>query len=109
MRDALETPVLDIPSGKLDQRLQAAAIWILHCGRRLKEADGIWETDDPKKGDPARGGRLYGGPKGFCEQRWEFWSERVRELSVSDGVGGKTMNMLGEAAGVMDALRGFWG
>jgi hypothetical protein len=103
MRAGLETPLKDIKLEERDETLRAAALWIEFCGEHLHPLQQIWEPD-ARKGDVARGGTLYDGPKGFCKERWELWRERFGVLNQEDGLQEKTKEMLGDAKKKMDEL-----
>lgn len=101
MRDALETPIENIKPETRDQAMRAAALWIFFCGGNLEGLKRIWEAD-PRKGDVARGGPLYGGPKGFCVERWSLWRERFGILCGESRLDEETRKMLGDAKKSMD-------
>lgn len=103
MHDALETPLEDMKAEVRDQTLRAAALWIEFCGEHLHGMEKIWESD-PRKGDVARGGPLYPGPKGFCKERWELWRERLDVLCREERLEGKTRQVLAGAASMMTIL-----
>jgi hypothetical protein len=103
MRDGLEVPFEDIKPVIRDQTLWAAALWIKFCGEHLHSLNQIWEPD-PRKGNVARGGPLYGGPNGFCKERWELWRERFGVLTQVDGLEEGTREMLKDAKRRMEAL-----
>jgi hypothetical protein len=103
MRDALEMPLEGIKPEVRDQTLRAAALWIEFCGENLHGMEKLWESD-PRKGDVARGGLLYSGPKGFCEERWELWRQRFGELSQDKRLEEKTRQVLTDVASRMSMV-----
>ncbi|KAF9021526.1 hypothetical protein BDZ89DRAFT_991252 [Hymenopellis radicata] len=77
LREALEHPV----DSTTNVRVQAAAQWIFFAGLRLYQSEKIFEHG-PLVGDPARGGPLFIGERGFTKERWMFWKQRFEALST---------------------------
>ena len=76
-------------SDALDDLIPAAAVWIVFAGKKLKLNDVRYPPsgDDGGSGRlPWSAGSLWGGKKGFSAERWRFWEERFRIVSLSDGI-----------------------
>lgn len=64
-------------SSILDALVPAAAEWIFHAGRLIYNNTTEFEHG-PSRGDPARGGDLWDGKRGFCHERWALWKSRFQ-------------------------------
>lgn len=102
LRTALETPPNELPeTDPLDAYVQAAAVWMETIGIEIYEWDEEYEHG-PLVGAPGRGGPLWKGKHGFCEQRWQFWRERFGELaSLDDKLGEEAKTAAREAELIM--------
>ena len=60
---------------KLDGSVPTAAQWIFHAGRALFTCEDQIEPS-PNRGNPMKGGALWGGKSGFCRERWDLWKKR---------------------------------
>lgn len=88
LREALETPPKELPpTAPLDTCIPAAAVWIEVLGVEIYEWDEEFEHG-PLVGAPGRGGPLWNGKHGFCEDRWALWRERFGELARMEDVSG---------------------
>ncbi|KIY73836.1 hypothetical protein CYLTODRAFT_448442 [Cylindrobasidium torrendii FP15055 ss-10] len=77
MRSALEGECDD---DGLDTAVTAAAQWIFIAGEHIYQSERQYPTA-PNTGDPACGGPLWTGQRGFCEERWILWRERFEDMS----------------------------
>ncbi|KAI9677080.1 MAG: hypothetical protein M1817_006919 [Caeruleum heppii] len=76
MREALEDPLLPV---ELHLNVPGSAVWIYYAGNQLFESDEIWEPG-LGDGDPAKGGSLWDGERGFCRERWNLWRRRFQAV-----------------------------
>ena len=56
------------------------------------------------QGDPLRGGALWKGKHGFCQERWRFWKERFLYLAGVAELESETREVAKKAAEKMDAV-----
>ena len=76
-------------AGALDDLVPAAAVWVIFAGRKVKFNDVGYPPSGDDMGSgrlPWSAGPLWGGKKGFSDERWGLWKERFRTVSLSDGV-----------------------
>lgn len=84
IRDALEeTPVSD---AHRDCSVSAAVEWFLYSGellrtRRLARSEDL----DGMEKRMFQGGKLFGGEAGLSDERWAFWTQRLRTLAEEVG------------------------
>lgn len=84
-RAALETPPIHLaPEEPHEAFVYAAAIWIEILGVEIYAWDEEFERG-PKIGARGRGGPLWKGKHGFCEERWDLWRRRFGELARMEG------------------------
>lgn len=102
LRTALETPPNELPeTDPRDAYVQAAAVWIETIGIDIYEWDEEF-AHGRLVGAPGRGGPLWKGKHGFCEQRWQLWRERFGELaSLDDKLGEEAKTLAREAELIM--------
>ena len=83
MREALEYPADTPDRPKPDALIPAALAWLSILGPEIY----TWDKEFPSshaQGDPGKGGPLWGGQHGFCEERWYLWKRRFEEVSSSN-------------------------
>lgn len=76
-------------AGALDDVVPAAAVWIIFAGRKLKFNDVGYPPSGNDEGSgrlPWSAGPLWRGKKGFSNERWAFWNEKFRAVSLDHGV-----------------------
>lgn len=86
LREALETKQREAKEeylSKLNSWIPAAAIWIEILGVEIFEWDEEFPSGSPY-GAPGRGGDLWNGKHGFCEERWRLWKARFAKLAKSE-------------------------
>lgn len=95
MREALEdgdrTQVAE-----LDAVVPAAASWVLVAGEGILKKDEVWKASFTT-GDPAGGGRLWKGKKGFCKERFGLWKRGFQVLSQRKDLNSETREISAEA------------
>ncbi len=96
LREALEHPV----DSSTDVKVQAAAQWIFFAGPRLYQSEKIFEHE-PLVLDPARGGPLFDGERGFTKERWVFWKQRFEALSTDPQLSDDARRVADEALNAM--------
>ena len=101
MRRALEGE--DDNSSDDHVQIEAAAQWIFHAGERLYDSKQVWEHG-PLIGDPASGGPLWSGKRGFCKERWALWKRRFQLIVKDSNVPQRTQVVAEEAARRMVAI-----
>lgn len=79
LRDALED---DLPQEQIvrDCYISVVSEWITHAGQTIYRQLSDKELSDQQK-RVTKGGKLYHGKAGLCAERWEFWKQRVKEIS----------------------------
>lgn len=81
-RSALETPPINLHEGEsLDATVPAAAAWVEIPGVEMYE----WDKEFEHRPALGKGGPLWKGKHGFCEERWQFWRERFGVLARMEG------------------------
>lgn len=100
MRETLET---EITPEQLDKLLPASATWVLYAGKQLYESEEEWPKS-PREGDPASGGPLWSGKRGFCRERWSSWKRGFESVAGREGVGEGARGIAKEAVGAMEAV-----
>lgn len=103
MRNALETPPQKPGRHPPDFYVPAAATWIDIVGQEIF----FWDYEfphGPLEGDPGRGGPLWTGKRGFCNERWQLWNKRFEEISESDGFSTDSRQRAREAAVKMSLI-----
>lgn len=65
MREALEGP---LPPAELHLNVPGAAVWIYYAGVLIFRAQKVWEPGS-LRADPAVGGTLWDGIRGFGRER----------------------------------------
>lgn len=81
----------------------AAAQWIFHAGRVLFTCqEEILPTS--KGGDPMRGGTLWNGKHGFCQERWGLWKKRFEWVQGVDGLDAYTKEVARNAVEEMEKI-----
>ncbi len=85
-----------IPGPKLDCMVAVAADWISLCGPALFGTD-----PDVQNGD---GGAMWDGPRGLSPGRWQFWKQRLGELSEEEKVGEGTRRLAREIRQKMEEI-----
>lgn len=88
---------------KLDGSVPPAAQWIFHAGRVLFACEDQIEPS-PKRGDPMRGGALWGGKSGFCKERWGLWKNRFEWVQGLHTLEASTKDVAKEAVQVMEQI-----
>jgi hypothetical protein len=80
LRDALED---DLPQEQIvrDCYISVVSEWITHAGQTIYRQLSDKELSEQQK-RVTRGGKLYHGKAGLCAERWEFWKQRVGEIST---------------------------
>jgi hypothetical protein len=80
LRDALED---DLPQEQIvrDCYISVVSEWITHAGQTIYRQLSDKELSEQQK-RVTRGGKLYHGKAGLCIERWEFWKQRVGEIST---------------------------
>lgn len=97
MRDALEVEHKgQLATSIQDAEIPAAAAWIMVVGEELWEREDIWEASKTA-GNPAGGGKLWKGKRGFCKERWSFWKQRFHLLGQRTSLKGETREIAAEA------------
>lgn len=74
MRAALEGECECSPPQSAVHTIPIACLWVDHAGESLR----LRTCDYGKAG---RGGSLWNGKSGFCEQRWAFWREQLEQAA----------------------------
>ncbi|KAJ5780043.1 hypothetical protein N7457_005203 [Penicillium paradoxum] len=79
LRSALETPTDQLSPENLEALIPAAAAWIDILGAELYSWDEDFDGDSG--GALGKGGPLWKGKHGFCQERWQLWRERFGEVA----------------------------
>ncbi|KAK2754557.1 hypothetical protein FQN54_006958 [Arachnomyces sp. PD_36] len=104
MRSGLEeSPKARSSVGDHDLHVPAAAVWIMVAGEEIRKRDDVWEASRTG-GDPACGGDLWKGKRGFCTERWDFWKSRFNTLRQQEGLWAETREIAAEAFRKMESL-----
>lgn len=74
MRAALEGECEWSPSPGAVYTIPIACLWIEHAGETLRLRSDNY-------GNAGRGGSLWNGRSGFCEERWAFWREQLEQAA----------------------------
>lgn len=98
-RSALESNDIET----LDTEVPAAAQWIFHAGHLIYNLDREFEHGHTK-GDPARGGPLWDGKRGFCVERWNLWKSQFAWVSTVAEVDEGTRLVAAQARDAMEAI-----
>lgn len=79
LRDALED---DIPQEQIVRDCYVSVVneWITHAGQTIYRQLSEKELSEQQK-RVTKGGKLYHGKAGLCTERWEFWKQRLAEIS----------------------------
>lgn len=88
LRWALE--VKDLSPQDIGMNVPAAAVWISYAGEWIYSSQREWDPlHSEGHADPAHGGTLWNGKKGFCSERWALWKESFRMVAENDAVIGE--------------------
>ncbi|KAG8670561.1 hypothetical protein FPOAC2_09923 [Fusarium poae] len=85
LRDAIEDPAANEIAQKTPQRLlKAASVWFIYAGDSLTKATIEGKQFDGKMAKP--GASLEDGVewRGFCDDRWKTWEQRMLALKTAD-------------------------
>ncbi|KAL6914804.1 hypothetical protein FSST1_012564 [Fusarium sambucinum] len=85
LRDAIEDPAADEIAQKTSPRLlKAASVWFIYAGDSLAKATKEGKQFDGKMAKP--GASLEDGAewRGFCDDRWKAWQERMSALKTAE-------------------------
>ena len=85
LREALEDPAAgDIAKQTSPKLLKAASVWFLYASDILSKATKEGKQFDGKMAKP--GASLKDGAewKGFCQDRWNTWKERLSSLNYAE-------------------------
>lgn len=108
MRAALETDHTSSSSSsgarKFNAHVPAAAAWVHGMGRALLDKEIDLTPENPRQGNPAKGGPLWDGVAGFARQRWAFWKERFGVVARLEGVSEQTRKGAREAVERMESV-----
>ncbi|CEJ53947.1 hypothetical protein PMG11_00278 [Penicillium brasilianum] len=79
LRDALEE---DVPQEQIvrDCYISVVNEWITHAGQTIYRQLSDKDLSEQQK-RVTKGGTLYHGKDGLCAERWEFWKQRLAEIS----------------------------
>lgn len=100
MREALEEP---LEPAELHLNVPGAAVWIYYAGNWIFSCQKSWEPGFPI-GDPAVGGSLWEGSRGFSRGRWDLWRQRFRWIAENSEVQQETRDYAWKAAEEMERI-----
>lgn len=83
LRDALEE---ESSGRKVECDIAVAKEWLQHGGPVLRQQTLAAENKEERI---MAGGTLYQGPAKLCPERWNFWKERLSQISDQGGDVGK--------------------
>jgi hypothetical protein len=75
----------------LEIAIPLAHVWIVNAGSKLVLLD-----DD--RGTAGKGGHLWDGQSGLCQERWSFWQQRFESLSRDDQLSEQARQLAVQAA-----------
>ena len=76
---------------------------MLYAGKQLYQSEEEW-LKNPREGDPASGGPLWTGKRGFCRERWEFWKKGFEGVAGREDVDEATRRIAKEAVEAMKVV-----
>ncbi|CAG7557397.1 unnamed protein product [Fusarium equiseti] len=97
LREALEDPATgDIAKQTSPKLLKAASVWFVYASDILSKATKEGKKFDGKMAKP--GASLKDGAewRGFCQDRWNTWQERLSSLENAD-ISGDTKELIDQA------------
>ncbi|OGM48027.1 hypothetical protein ABOM_002679 [Aspergillus bombycis] len=99
LRDALEE---ESSGRKVECDIAVAREWFKHGGPVLRQQTMAAENKEERI---MAGGSLYQGPAKLCPERWNFWKERLSQMSDQ---GGELGQVASTAKTAMDHLEEYW-
>ena len=87
----------------LDGSVPAAGQWIFYAGRTIFACEDESEPS-PRGGDPMRGGALWNGKHGYCEERWGLWKKRFEWVQGVVTLSASTKEIAKKAVAAMDQI-----
>lgn len=85
LRQALEDPVADEIAQKTSPMLlKASSVWFIYASSLLAEATKEGKQFDGKMAKPGASLKDEAEWRGFCEDRWKTWQERMQSLKSAN-------------------------
>ncbi|RGP78800.1 hypothetical protein FLONG3_2998 [Fusarium longipes] len=85
LREALEDPAADqIAQQTSSKLLKAASVWFIYAADSLKSATKEGKKFDGKMAKPGVSLKDQAEWRGFCEDRWKTWQDRLASVKNAD-------------------------
>ncbi|PTD08932.1 hypothetical protein FCULG_00011157 [Fusarium culmorum] len=85
LREAIEDPAADEIAQKTSPKLlKAASVWFIYAGDSLAKATKEGKQFDGKMAKPGASLRDGAEWRGFCDDRWKVWQQRMSTLKDAD-------------------------
>ncbi|KAK5995193.1 hypothetical protein PT974_03591 [Cladobotryum mycophilum] len=103
LRDGLEQPLSSAIAK--ETYLTTTSEWLTHAGKVLHEEGKKVVQLDEHDLRALASGKLFKGKPGFSDERWNFWRQRLEELSAEAGHG-EVVTRTEKAIEVMNGIQG---